>query len=93
MTVEAAVLQPRPSWFVRAIMFLFRVLLLTILFTGLGMALGLLAGILWNVINATLHHVQPDMTSAYKNIAIPCAIASGSCALLWNLARGLWKKA
>jgi hypothetical protein len=92
MTADAANTRPRPNWLVRLVMVLFRTLLLTILFTGLGMAAGLLTGILWNVISAMIHHTQPDMTNAYRNVAIPVAIFTGGCALLWNIVQAVRRK-
>ena len=55
-----------------------RVLLLTFLLTLLIFALSLLLGILWLVIVARLHGLHPNMTTAYRHVALPVtAIASG----------------
>ena len=79
----------RPPWYVRLIMVGFRTLLLTLLFALLGMAIGLLAGIIVTVVMAAMHHTQPDMTAAYRHVAIPAAVASGAGAFLWNLFRAI----
>ena len=81
--------RPRPKWYVRLIMVSFRTVLLTILFTALGMGAGLLMGIIATIVLAAAHGVQPDMTHAYRYVAIPLALTSGSCALLWNIFRGV----
>jgi Flp pilus assembly pilin Flp len=67
----------------------FRTVLLTILFAALGMGVGLLVGIIATVVLAAIHGVQPDMTSAYRHSAIPLALASGACAFVWNVFRGV----
>jgi Flp pilus assembly pilin Flp len=79
----------RAPWYVRFIMVLFRTVLFTVLFTALGMGVGLLLGIIATVVLAAVHHVQPEMANAYRHVAIPLAVASGSCALLWNVFRGI----
>ncbi|HEX8925460.1 MAG TPA: hypothetical protein VF786_06680, partial [Terriglobales bacterium] len=66
-----------------------RTLLLTVLFTALGMALGLMVGIFATIIGAAMHGAHPDMRNAYLHFAIPTAITTGSCALLWNLFTGI----
>ncbi len=76
----------RPGRLARLLRDLFRTLFFTLLFTGLGMALGLMSGILVTALGAGIRHVPPDMRNAYLHFAIPAAVASGSCALLWNLA-------
>ena len=79
----------RPPWYVRFIMVSFRTVLFTILFTALGMGVGLLLGIIATVLLAAVHHAQPDMANAYRHVAAPLALASGSCALAWNVFRGV----
>jgi uncharacterized BrkB/YihY/UPF0761 family membrane protein len=81
--------RPAPKWYVRFIMVSFRTVLLTVLFTALGMGVGLLVGIVATVVLAAVHNVQPDMTQAYRHVAIPLALASGSCAFVWNVFRGV----
>jgi len=78
-----------PPWYVRLIMIGFRTLLLTMLFALLGMAMGLLAGIIGTVVIAAMHHTQPDMTAAYRHVAIPAAVASGAGTFLWNVFRAI----
>ncbi len=84
-----APVRPRPKWYVRLIMVSFRTVLLTILFAALGMGVGLLVGIVATIVVAAVHHVQPDMTNAYRHAAIPLALVSGSCAFAWNVFRGV----
>jgi Flp pilus assembly pilin Flp len=84
-----APVHPGPKWYVRFIMVSFRTVLFTILFTALGMGVGLLLGIIATVVLAAVHHVQPDMANAYRHVAAPLALASGSCALAWNVFRGV----
>jgi len=84
-----APVRPAPKWYVRFIMVSFRTVLLTILFGALGMGVGLLVGIIATVVLAAAHGVQPDMTNAYRHAAIPLALASGSCAFVWNVFRGV----
>ena len=67
----------------------FRTVLFTVLFTALGMGVGLLLGIIATVVLAAAHHVQPDMASAYRHVAAPLALLSGSCAFVWNVFRGI----
>jgi TRAP-type C4-dicarboxylate transport system permease small subunit len=53
-----------------------RVLLVTFIGTLLCFALSLLLGIFGTVILASLHQVHPDMTAAYRHIAVPVALAA-----------------
>jgi len=89
MSTTAPVSRPRPSWFVRLIMTSFRIFFLTLLFTGLGMAVGLTTGILTTVISAAFTHHALDLTRAYRVFAIPSAIVVGSCAFLYQLVRAV----
>jgi hypothetical protein len=70
-------------------MMLGRTVLLTVLFAALGMALGLMVGIFATIIGAAVHGASPDMRNAYLRFAIPTAITTGTCALLWNLFTGI----
>jgi len=36
---------------------------------------------------ATVMHATPDMSLAYRYVAVPLAIISGSSAFVWNLLR------
>jgi hypothetical protein len=55
-----------------------RVLLVTFLLTLLSFAVSLLLGILGLVVAGRLHGVQPNMTIAYRYIALPVAAAAGA---------------
>ena len=68
----------QPRWYVVPL----RVLLLTFLLTLLTFAVSLLLGILGIVISARLHGLHPDMTLAYRHIALPIALAAGAVALV-----------
>lgn len=81
--------RPRPSWLVRFIRTTFRIFFLTLLFTCLGMALGLFVGILYTLIAGGLTHTHVELLRAVHNFAIPCAVASGTVAFLWNLGRAV----
>jgi len=67
-----------PRWYVIPL----RVLLLTFLLTLLAFAVSLLVGILGTVISARLRGVHPNMTLAYRHIALPIALAAGAIALV-----------
>jgi hypothetical protein len=82
-------LPAHPPWYVRLVTVSFRTLLLTLLFAMLGMAVGLLVGIIGTVVMAAVHHTQPDMTYAYRHVAIPAALASAGVAFAWNLVRAV----
>jgi hypothetical protein len=77
----------QPSWMVWTLMKGFRLLLLTALWSGLGMGAGLFGGIVVLMAAAVIHNRMPRMDIAYRNISIPVAIVAGSCAFLWNLVR------
>jgi hypothetical protein len=68
----------QPRWFVIPL----RVLLLTFLLTLLAFAVSLLLGIVGIVVGATLRGLHPNMTVAYRHIALPIALASGAIALI-----------
>jgi hypothetical protein len=76
---------PKPTLLQRVVMKSFRTLFVTLLFTMLGMGIGLMAGILWYVIGGAVRGVHPDMALAYRHIAIYVAIGFGGCALLYQL--------
>jgi hypothetical protein len=67
-----------PRWYVIPL----RVLLLTFLLTLLAFAVSLLLGILGIVISAGRRGLHPNMTLAYRQIALPTALASGAIALI-----------
>jgi hypothetical protein len=66
---------PRPPrWYAIPV----RVLLVTFIGTLLSFAVSLLLGILGTVIVSTLRHVHPNMTVAYRQIALPASLVAGS---------------
>jgi uncharacterized BrkB/YihY/UPF0761 family membrane protein len=66
---------PRPPrWYAIPV----RVLLVTFIGTLIAFAVSLLLGILGSVIVSALHHVHPNMTVAYRLIALPAAVVAGS---------------
>jgi hypothetical protein len=67
-----------PRWYAIPL----RVLLLTFLLTLLTFAVSLLFGILGTVISARLRGSQPNMTLAYRHVALPIALAAGALALI-----------
>jgi len=73
-----------PSWLVWTVMKGFRVVSLTVLWTGLGMGVGLFCGIVGVLVLSVVQHRALDLSLAYRNIATPVAVVSGGCAFLWN---------
>jgi prepilin signal peptidase PulO-like enzyme (type II secretory pathway) len=67
-----------PLWYVIPA----RILLITFLLTLLSFAVSLLLGILGIVIAARLHGIHPNLTIAYRQIAIPAAAVVGAIALI-----------
>jgi hypothetical protein len=63
-----------PRWYAIPI----RVLLVTFLGTLVTFAVSLLLGILGTVVLSSLRHINPNMTVAYRLIALPAALAAGS---------------
>jgi hypothetical protein len=76
-----------PSWPVWTLMKGFRLVVLTVLWAGLGMGVGLFCGIFGLLVWGAVAHHTPDMELAYRRVAIPLAIGAGSCAFVWNLLR------
>src|ERR1700720_2037584 len=68
----------RPRWFLIPV----RVLLVTFLLTLLSFAVSLLLAILGILIGARLRGVPPNMTIAYRNIAVPAAAVVGAIVLV-----------
>ena len=68
----------RPHWFMIPV----RVLLVTFLLTLLSFAVSLLLAILGILIGARLRGVPPNMTIAYRNIAVPAAAVVGAIVLV-----------
>ena len=62
-----------------------RVLFTTLLFTAGGMGAGLFLGILATVLYGMVRGNAIDMTNAYKDVAIPIAVFTGSLALFGSV--------
>jgi hypothetical protein len=72
--MPAASKSPRPRWYLVPV----RVLILTFLCALLAFALSLLLGILGIVIGSRIEGVHPNLTLAYRHVALPLAgIISG----------------
>ena len=71
-----------PRWYAIPV----RVLLVTFLGTLISFAISLLVGILVTFVASGLRHVRPDMTVAYRHIALPAALVAGSVILVLALA-------
>ena len=66
---------PRPPrWYAIPV----RVLLVTFIGTLLAFAVGLLVGIIGTVAGSALRGIHPNMTVAYRQIALPAAVVAGS---------------
>ena len=63
-----------------------RVLLLTFIGTLLSFAVSLLLGIIGTVIVSALRGVHPNMTVAYRQVAVPAAIVAGAIIFVIALA-------
>lgn len=63
-----------------------RVLLVTFIGTMISFAVSLLLGIVGLVAISVLRHVHPDMTAAYRLIALPTAVVAGSIIFVLALA-------
>jgi hypothetical protein len=63
-----------------------RVLLVTFIGTLISFAVSLLLGILGIVIVSALRHINPNMTVAYRLIALPAAVVAGSIIFVLALA-------
>jgi hypothetical protein len=68
----------KPRWYLIPV----RVLLVTFLLTLLAFAASLLLGILKLTISARLHGISPNLTIAYRHIALPFAGAVALIALI-----------
>lgn len=65
---------PRPPrWYAIPV----RVLLVTFIGTLIAFAISLLLGIFVTVLVSSLRHVHPNMTEAYRHIALPSALVAG----------------
>jgi hypothetical protein len=63
-----------PRWYAIPV----RVVLVTFIGTLVAFAVSLLTGILGTIVLSFLRHVNPDMTVAYRMIALPAAAVAGS---------------
>ena len=63
-----------------------RIFAMTFLFTVLAFAVALLLSIMGTVVYSQVKHVAPNLTFAYRHIALPCAITAGAIVLLLTLA-------
>ncbi len=88
-TLVASEPMRQPSWLVWSLMKASRVVMLTVLWSGLGMGFGLLGGIILVLAHSVIAHAAPDMTVAYRQISIPVALCSGGGAFIWNVMRVL----
>ena len=59
-----------------------RILLVTFLLALLAFAVSLLLGILGLVIAGRWHGLQPNLTLAYRHVALPVALVAGAIALV-----------
>ena len=74
---------PRPPrWYAIPV----RVLLVTFIGTLVSFAVSLLLGIVGTVVVSSLRHVHPNMTVAYRTIALPAAVVAGSIIFVLALA-------
>jgi hypothetical protein len=71
-----------PSLSLRFLLIPVRVLLVTFLLTLLSFAVGLFLGIVGLLVSAAVRGVHPNMTVAYREIALPGALLLGGIALL-----------
>ncbi|MGA8620490.1 MAG: hypothetical protein WB660_18445 [Candidatus Sulfotelmatobacter sp.] len=71
-----------PRWFTIPV----RVILVTFIGTLISFAVSLLFGILGIVVGSSLRHVNPNMTVAYRQIALPAAVVAGSIIFVLALA-------
>lgn len=71
-----------PNLLVRWLLIPARVLLVTFLLTLLSFAVGLFLGIAGLLISAGVRGGHPNMTIAYREIALPAALIAGGISLL-----------
>jgi hypothetical protein len=71
-----------PRWYAIPV----RVLLLTFIGTLLSFAVSLLVGIIGTVAVSGLRGVHPNMTVAYRQIALPAAVVAGAIIFVLSLA-------
>jgi hypothetical protein len=74
---------PRPPrWYAIPV----RVLLMTFIGTLISFAVSLLLGIMGTVVVSARHGVHPNMTVAYRLVALPAAVVAGSIIFVLALA-------
>jgi len=71
-----------PRWYAIPV----RVLLVTFIGALISFAVSLLLGILGTVIISALRHVNPNMTVAYRAVALPVALVAGGIIFVLALA-------
>jgi hypothetical protein len=71
-----------PRWYMIPV----RVLLVTFIGTLISFAVSLLVGIIGIVAVSALRHVHPNMTVAYRLIALPAAVVAGNITFVLALA-------
>jgi hypothetical protein len=71
-----------PRWYTIPV----RVLVMTFIGTLIIFAVSLLAGILGTVILAMKRGVHPNMTVAYRHVALPAAVVAGAILLVLSAA-------
>jgi hypothetical protein len=70
-----------PRWYAIPV----RMLLVTFVGTLISFAISLLAGIVVTVIVSSVRHSHPDMTLAYRRVALPVALVAGSIIFVLTL--------
>jgi len=63
-----------PRWYAIPV----RVLLVTFIGTLVSFAICLMVGIIGTVVVSAIRHVSPNMTVAYRMVALPSALVAGS---------------
>ena len=76
--MPASMAHPLPRWYLVPV----RVLVVTFLCALLGFAVSLFVGILGVVVRGRIRGVHPNLTSAYRSIALPAAAAISGVALI-----------
>ena|SRR5271163_2928524 len=71
-----------PRWYAIPV----RILLMTFIGTLLSFAISLLVGIVGTVIVSALRGIPPNMTLAYRRIALPAALVAGTIIFVLALA-------
>jgi ABC-type nickel/cobalt efflux system permease component RcnA len=71
-----------PRWYAIPV----RVLLVTFIGTLISFAISLLLGIVGVVVVSAFRHVNPNMTVAYRLVALPAAVVAGSIIFVLALA-------